>query len=185
MKNDKGITMLILVITIIVLVIIVSISIQSGNKVIMSSKLENLQTNMLLIQVKAKEYIENANFDLGTTIESVSAEEKNNRISKAKTELKGEEIVETSIFEGNINKTTEELQTENEQYIYYYKLRKNDLNDMGLNKVKTDQKNGIYIIKYDVKNLAVEVYNTVGFKDNNENSDTIYYSLSDIQNIKY
>ena len=60
MKKNRGITMVALVITIVVLLIIAGISIGAGNNAIKNSKLENLKTNMLLIEVKAKEQIENA-----------------------------------------------------------------------------------------------------------------------------
>lgn len=180
MKNNKGITMISLVITIVILLIIASISIGSGSRAITSSKLENLQTNMLLIEVKAKEYTGNANFDLGTSIDSVTDEEKSNRITKAKSELVGEEITDSSIFSGNINKTNEEISSDNSNYIYYYKLTSENLIELGLNKLKSDDKNGWYIVKYDIKKAEVEIYNTIGFKDQN----TQYYSLSDIRKIK-
>ena len=64
MKKNRGITMVALVITIVVLLIIAGISIGAGNNAIKNSKLENLKTNMLLIEVKAKEQIENAKFIL-------------------------------------------------------------------------------------------------------------------------
>ena len=64
MKKNRGITMVALVITIVVLLIIAGISIGAGNNAIKNSKLENLKTNMLLIEVKAKEQIENAKFRL-------------------------------------------------------------------------------------------------------------------------
>ena len=45
--------------------------------------------------------------------------------------------------------------------------------------VKSDEKNGWYIIKYDVKNLEVEIYNTAGF----ENDGSKYYSLTELQSV--
>ena len=68
MREDRGITITTLVITIIVLLIIAGISAGTGNKVIKSSELENVKTNMLLIKAKGKEYVENANFKLGTKL---------------------------------------------------------------------------------------------------------------------
>ncbi|MBQ2937447.1 MAG: hypothetical protein IJE05_00965 [Clostridia bacterium] len=179
MKKSKGITMVSLVITIIILVILASISIVVGNNVIKKSELENLKTNMLLIKVKGEEYIEKANFNLGTTIDTVAEEEKNNRIQKAKEELKGEEILEESVFNGNINITVDNITTDNANYIYYYKLTTQNLIDIGLSNVESDEKNGWYIIKYDIKNVQVEVYNTKGF----EKEETKYYSLSEIQDL--
>lgn len=180
MKNNKGITMIALVITIVVLLILAGISIGTGNNIIKQSNLENIKTNMLLVKVKAKEYVENANFNLGTAFDKVTDEnEKNARIEKAKAELKGKEITDISIFNTNTNISQEELTTDNSNYIYYYKLDSQNLTDMGISNVKSDEKNGWYIIKYDIKNIEIEVYNTKGF----ENNETIYYSLTELQNI--
>lgn len=177
MKKNKGITMIVLVITIIILLILSSISINVGNKVIRESELENLKTNMLLIKVKGKEYIENANFNLGTTIDTVSEEEKIKRIVTAKEKLVGEEITNADIFGGNINISQETLTSDNSNYIYYYKLSTQNLIDMGLTNVKSDLKNGWYIAKYDIKNVEIEVYNTEGFG----NDKQMYYSLTQLQ----
>lgn len=179
MKENKGITMVVLVITIIVLLILAGVSVGTGNKVIKSSELENVKTNMLLIKVKGKEYIENANFKLGTNFENLKDEEKENRVTTAKAELKGEEITDYNIFNQNMGITQETITNDNANYIYYYKLSENDLKDMGLSKVKSDEKNGYYVIKYNIKNVEVEVYNTQGF----ERDGKIHYSLSELQNL--
>lgn len=174
MKEDRGITITTLVITIIVLLIIAGISAGTGNKVIKSSELENVKTNMLLIKAKGKEYVENANFKLGTNFESSA--DKENRITTAKAELKGEEITDVSTINQNMGITQEMISGD---YIYYYKLSKDDLTNMGLSNVKSDEKNGWYIIRYDLKNVEVEVYNTLGFeKDGNK-----YFSLTELQNL--
>ena len=177
MKKDKGITMVALVITIIVLIILSGISVGTANKIIKSSELENLKTNMLLIKVKGKEYIENANFKLGTNIESSS--DKESKVTAAKEELKGEEITSSNIFDGNTNITQDTITNDNANYIYYYKLSTEDLKDMGISNVKSDEKKGCYIIKYDIKNMEIEVYNTIGF----ENEGKVYYSSTEIQNL--
>ena len=101
MKKNRGITMVALVITIVVLLIIAGISIGAGNNAIKNSKLENLKTNMLLIEVKAKEQIENAKFRLGTSFDKATEEEKTNRVNTAKNEFTGEEIVDGNIFDNN------------------------------------------------------------------------------------
>ncbi len=179
MKNNKGITLTTLVITIVVLLIIAGISIETGNNMIKKSQLENLKTNMLLIKVKGKEYAENANFKLGTSIDT--AEDKEERIVAAKAELKGEEITEDSIFNGNINITLEKILEDNVNLIYYYKLTEQNLIDIGITNVKSNKKDGWYIIKYDLKNVNIEVYNTKGFK----NEQGTYYTLNELQNIEY
>lgn len=166
-KNGmEGITLVALSITIIVLLIIAGISVYSGKDVIKRANLEELRTDMLLIEAKAKEYVENANFKLGIKIDE--AADKQERINSAKQELKGKFIENTSEF-GNIIGN-------NEEYGYYYQLNDNDLDEMGLSKVES---NGVFIIKYDIKNLEVEVYNTQGFQANGQK----YYSLTEIENL--
>ena len=176
MKKNKGITMLALVITIVVLLIILGISVGQGSNVIKRSQLENLKTNMLLIEIKAKEKAENANFKLGT---NPTEEEKKARLEEATKELIGEKITESNIFEGNINITKEKIDEDNSKNIYYYKISTQDLKNIGLPKVISDDKNGWYIIKYDIENTEIEIYNTKGF----ENEKNKYYSLTEIQEL--
>ena len=76
-KNEKGVTLIILVITVMVLMIISGIIINTGVKSIKNAQRESLKTNMLLIQAKSKEYVENANFNLGT---GEKTEEEKNKI---------------------------------------------------------------------------------------------------------
>lgn len=178
MKNNKGITLITLIITIIVILIIAGISIGVGNGVIKKSELENLKTNMLLIKVKGKEYVENANFKLGTNIDS--AADKEDKISNAKGELKGEEISNIDIFNNNVNITQEKLQEDNANYIYYYKLSTQNLIDMGLTNIKSDANKGFYIVKYDIKNNEVEVYNTKGYEEEEGN---VFFSLNEMQGL--
>ena len=64
-KSNKGITLVALVITIVVMMIIASIATYYGTEAIKKANLENIRTNMLLINAKAKEYCEEANFKLG------------------------------------------------------------------------------------------------------------------------
>lgn len=189
MKKNRGITMVALVITIVVLLIIAGISIGAGNNAIKNSKLENLKTNMLLIEVKAKEQIENAKFRLGTSFDKATEEEKTNRVNTAKSEFTGEEIVDGNIFNNNIKITTEKIKEDNKKNIYYYKLSTQNLMDMGLKNVKSDEKDGYYIVKYDLSDLydlydlkksRIEIYNTEGFDD----EGNVVYSLTDIKQVR-
>ena len=167
-RENKGITLITLVITIIVLLIIAGIAVYSGTETIKKAKLEELKTNMLLIQAKAKEYVENANFKLGTKIDEAQEEERNNRISKAKEELKGNEIQKSDI----------DITTSNKEgnYIYYYELTEDQLKEMGLPDVKSSTQNGKYMVEYDIEKAQVEIYNTKGYNGN--------YSLTDIESIE-
>lgn len=84
MKNKtNGITLISLVITIIILTILAGISIYSGKETIKKAKLEELKTNMLLIQAKARQYVEEANFKIGIGTE----EEKNAKTATVRKEI--------------------------------------------------------------------------------------------------
>ncbi len=168
--KQKGITLVALSITIIVLLIIAGIIISSGRSVIRRAKLEELKTNMLLIEAKAKEYVENANFKLGIEFDKATDTDKENRIEHAKQELKGELIEDTNQYGTVIGNQS------NEENKYFYQLNQTDLEQMGLSKVEGE---GIYIIQYDIQNLKVEIYNTEGFKNENQ----MYYSLSEIESL--
>lgn len=173
MKSIRGITMIALVVTIILLLILAGISIGTWNNIIEESKLENIKTNMLLIEVKAKELVQNANFNLGTSYDSMTDENlKIERLQQAKLQLKGEMIENINEFNIGVDKATDELEI-------YYKLSTEDINSMGITNINSDNKNGWYIVKYNIRNIEVEIYNTKGFETENK----VYYSLTDIQNL--
>ena len=173
MKKNEGITMLVLVITVILLLILSGISINTGNK--------NIKTNMLLIEVKGKEYVENGNFNLGTSFDKLTDEnEKNKRIELAKSKLKGTEITSVSDLNSNFGITQEQFQQEQTNLIFYYKLTKEDLEELGMSNEDSNNQKGGYIIKYDLKNMELEIYNTIGFKS----GDKTYYSLSELENLE-
>ena len=46
--------------------------------------------------------------------------------------------------------------------------------------VKSDEKDGYYIVKYDLKNSTIEIYNTEGFDD----EGNVVYSLTDIKQVR-
>ena len=60
-KENKGITLIALMVTIIILLIIVGIAIYNGKETIQKANLEELRTNMLLIEAKAKGLVEEKN----------------------------------------------------------------------------------------------------------------------------
>ena len=86
-KNENGITTVVLTITIIILLILAGITVYTGKDSIQKANIEGLKTNMLLIQTKAREYVENASFDLGIDPQNATEEMKTN----AKNELNGED----------------------------------------------------------------------------------------------
>ena len=177
MKLNRGITIISLIIVIILLLIIAGISVGAGQGVIKKSELENEKTNMLLIKAKTKQYLENASFQLGTSFEKLTDEnEKSARIESAKAELKGTQITSDNIAQFSNFISQNDLNATN---VFYYFLSDSDLSDMGIGDVKSDEKNGIFVVKYDLANNEIEVYNSKGYE---EDSKT-YYSLTDIENL--
>lgn len=160
-KNNKGLTLIALTITIIILLILASITIYSGKESIKKAQLESLKTNMLLIKAKAKEYVEQASFKNGVNKSEISEE--------AKNELKGKEANASDYSKQNITINGGEI---------LYKLTSDNLKEMGLKDVKLGS-NEEYLVKYNIKDVTVEVYNTSGY----ENNGTTVYSLSELEKI--
>lgn len=174
LKEESGVTMIALVVTIIVLLILASITMYGGTDIIDKSRLEGLKTSMLLIQAKAKAYVENASFELGIKPEEATEEMK----AKSRAELEGEEkgtkvnltdpIVEQLL---KIGIKQEDIEKGN-----VYVLATENLKKMGINGTKSNEKSGYYVIVYNLEEISAEIYNTVGYKN--------IYSLTDIENIK-
>lgn len=163
-KNNNGVTLVALTITIIVLLILAGIGVYNGGETIKKAQLESLKTNMLLIQAKTKACCEEASFKLGTE-ENVSEE----KINNAKASLKGTEIT-----------NSEQIQIDSSKKEYAYKLTTDTLKDMGINGVDSNEKEGYYLVKYNLTDVTVEVYNTKGFTKDGKT----YYSLSDLQKLQ-
>ena len=174
LKNNKGITLMTLVITIIVLLIIVSITVNYGIDSINKAQIQNMQTNMLLIEAKAKKYVENANFQLGVKPDEATDEMK----EKSSNELKGKKVTENdgivSILT-SIGISIEEIKNGNT-----YQVSNEDLAEMGIKGVVSNAEKGWYIIVYDVVNANAKIYNTNGIKTD----DGEKYCLDDIRNIE-
>lgn len=164
----EGITLISLVITIIVLLIIVGITVYSGIGTIKKAKLEELRTNMLLIQAKAKEYVEEANFQIGPSkdIEESKKEEVRNKVYVEEAKL--QKANETEISAPSSIPVTE-----------CYSITEEALRVWGLEKIELNEGED-YLIKFDDTNATVEVYNTKGYDDNG----TIKYSLTEIDSIQ-
>lgn len=167
MKSNKGITLVALAITIVVVLILASITINYGTKAIKKSQLENMKTNMLLIKAKAKEYVEQANFKAGV----------NNEYKDENGNLK--EVVASELKGTLENDTFSYITLDDGQYLYNVN---SELENMGLKNVNIDNgKNEKYLVRYDVKNATVEIYNTIGYNDNG----TTKNSLTQLEQIEY
>lgn len=173
MRSNKGITLAVLVITIVVLLIIASISIGTGNKVIKSSELENMITNMLLIEAKALECVEEVNFKLGpnnqkideiTSIRENVYEYGNDNSAKLK-----------KISELNSERPDITIPSEIPQDETVYWVTEETMQKWGINKIKLLEGEA-YLIKFNETEAKVEIYNTLGFNGK--------YSLTDINEIE-
>ena len=166
MSKNKGVTIISLVITIIILLIIAGISIQSGKDIIKQAQLEELKTNMLLIEAKAKGYVEEANFKMGINPDDAKKSEVRTEvyINNAKLATASDITADSSI-------PTSEC----------YKLTPEAIEEWGLNKIEI-QEGEYYLIQFkdtitaENTSLSVEIYNTKGYNGK--------YSLTEIEQIE-
>ena len=164
--NNKGVTLISLVITIIVLLIIAGISINSGKDIIKKAKLEELKTNMLLIEAKAKEYVEEANFKMGINPDEAK-----------KSEIRTEVYINTAKLEPASDISADSSIPTSE----CYKLTQEAIEVWGLNDIEIEE-GEYYLIQFkdeiteENTKLSVEIYNTKGYNGKN--------SLAEIEQIE-
>ena len=163
-RKENAITLISLAITVIVILIISSVATYSGKEIIRKGKLEELRTNMLLIQAKAKEDVEDANFKMGLAPDETRKEEVRKSVY-----VDGAKLEEVNAQEYGIDNSS-----------VCYKVTKETLNIWGLDKIELKD-NEDYLIAFDDENATVEIYNTKGFVD--DNGDT-RNSLTDIEEIR-
>lgn len=156
----EGVTLISLIVTIVVLLIIASITVYSGKDTIKRAKLEELRTNMLLIQAKAKEYVEEANFKMGPTPDD------------SKKESVRKEVYED---EAKLQKATNTAAPSSIPVADCYKVTAETLKEWGLDKIELVEGEE-YLINFNDKDATVEVYNTKGYDGK--------YSLTEIDNIE-
>ena len=166
-RSNTGITLVSLTKTIIVLIIIASISIYSGRGIIKEAKLEELRTNMLLIQAKAKEYVEQANFKIGQT-----QDESTKATIREEVYVTGAGL--TKAQDAGITVPSAITLTEN-----FYVVTSTALQNWGLGDIQLEE-DEYYLIEFNDTDATVEIYNTLGFTDN----ETIKYSLTEIDAIE-
>lgn len=180
LNGQRGITLIALVITIVVLIIITGISITKANDLANVAKSETIETNMLTIKAKAKEYIENVDSlnwaldDSNKNDEGLSTKEVKNR-----EELQGEKyqltLIEDETIYNNYSNWYEDGYT-------YYALGKEALDKMNLSSLW--EEGNFYIIRYpledgDIENLEMDIINANGIKY----KSTTYYKLSELEEV--
>lgn len=160
-KKENGVTLIALIVTIIILTVIASIAIYSGSDTIKKAKLEEIKTNMLLIEAKAREYVEDANFKMGINPDDAKKNQVRNDIYVNEAKLTKTSSVPSNINVKDINNC--------------YDVTNDTLNSWGLDKIEVEE-NEKYIIEFDEQNASVEIYNTLGYNGK--------YSLTDIEKIE-
>lgn len=138
--GNKGLTITTLAITIVVIIMLASIGIYTGTDIIKRANLQNINTNMMLIQAKTKTIMEQAKFNKDTS------NYKGTKLTELGDNKKVDELIENHIIERNEN---------------YYFLTQTNLNEMGLEKIKADDG---YIVEYETN----EIIYVKGFSANNQ-----------------
>lgn len=169
MKKENGITLVALTITIIVMLIIASITTYYGTDLIKEAKLQDLRTNMLLIQAEAKKGLEEVCFQTAN-LDPTKTEDAQ-KISQIKTEANkktesGEQVLKgIPINDSGASEAKSALPSGVSADENCYYLDEATLNDMGLKDLNADEY-GYFIVRYDFSNISVEVINTKGYKGN-------------------
>ena len=165
-KNNKGVTLIVLVITIIVILILAGITINAGTETIKKAQFETLRTNMLLIRAKAKEYCEEANFKVGPVQEPTEED-----IKKGTDFLSNDKNLSTPETTPSIIDDT---------FNFIAELDNETLKSMGLNEVANTNNAGTFYVGFKIKDNKVEVYNSNGY---NATDGKTYYKLSEIEKL--
>ena len=165
MEKQKGITLISLTITIVVIMILAGITTYIGKDLIKETKLQDLKTNMLLIQAKAKEYVEEVSFQKANITDAAKIEEIKTQNLKGHKLIENEEIKSIAENLGKIDTT---------KIDEYYYLSEQDLVDMGIEKLSAKDY-GYFIIRYNIQDIKVEVINTNGYNGN--------YTLEELNNL--
>lgn len=163
-KREEGITLVALAITIIILIILASIAIYNGGDTIKKAKLDELKTNMLLIEAKAKGLVEEANHQIGLPTASDYA---NKQIT-----VREELYINTAKMQSASNLSLPAGIPKDEKL---YEVTKETMENWGMENIKLEE-GEYYLVKMDDVNAEVEVYNTLGYNGK--------YSLTEIDKIE-
>ena len=164
MKNENGVSLPILLVVVVVIAIVATVIGKYGMLMMTETKLQDLRTDMLLIQAETKKDLEEIRFQ--TVNLDSNKEEDFEKIKQIRQEcLKGKPVQETDILN---NIPTEISIDEN---CYY--LDESILKDIGV-KETDSEKYGYYIVKYDFDNTTTEVMNTKGYEGQ--------YTLTQLEN---
>lgn len=171
MKNNKGITMLSLVISLVVLMILATITMYYGNSAMKEAKLQDLKTNMLIIQASLKSDLEKYHFETNNLEDSEKEEKKAEYLKGKKIEQAGEveAIFNQLDVQVNLKEQVNEDYSQVDGKFEYYYLDTTTLNQIGLKDVQSNEEDGYYIVAYSMNSVysnIIEVINTKGYLGN-------------------
>lgn len=156
-KENKGITLVALTIMIVIILILAGTTIYSGKKIIQETKLEGLKTNMLLIEAKARGYVEEVNFKMGPEKDATKKEEAIQQIYIDEVGFKKADDASLSISVP---------QGSGIDLSSCYCVTQDALKNMGLEKIETEE-GEYYLIQFNEDDaIVVNIYNTIGYKGN-------------------
>ena len=154
MEKQKGVAIPVLIIGIVIIIAIASLIIHYVENIVEKNRLQDLRTNMLLIQAETKKDLEEVCFQ--TVNLDAKKEEDLTKINEIKKEnLKGILVQDSEIK----NSIPQEVTID--ENCYY--LDETILNEMGIKDLNSETY-GYFIVKYDFTNIAVEVINTKGYE---------------------
>lgn len=154
MRKQNGVAIPVLIIGIVIIIAIASIIVHYVEDMVEENRLQDLRTNMLLIQAETKKDLEEVCFQTANL--DSKKEEDLATINEIKNEnLKGK-LVQGSEIENSI---PQEINID--ENCYY--LDENNLSEIGVKDLDSNEY-GYFIVKYDFSNITVEVMNTKGYE---------------------
>ena len=161
MKNENGKSNILLIIIIILIIIAVGVAIEYLKKMLTISNLQDLKTNMLIMQAETKKGLDN--FCFQTANLDKENEENLNKINQIKeANLKGIKLADAS---EEVKKSVEQLPSEVEIDENCYYLDDETLSRMGIDEKRIKQYE-YFIAKYDFSKITVEIISTKGYNGN-------------------
>ena len=154
MKEQDGISMIILIIAIGVIMIVVAVIANYAQIMMKEKEFQDLRTNMLFIQAETKKGLEAVCFQIANLdINKADDAAKINDVKKENLKgipLKGSEVEESMPSDIEVNEN-------------FYYLDESTLNEIGVKDFDSN-KYGFLVVKYDFTNANVEVIITKGYE---------------------
>ncbi len=154
MKKQNGVAIPILIIGIVIIIAIATVIVHYAKNMVEENRLQDLRTNMLLIQAETKKDLEKVCF------QTANLDNKKEEDLAKINEIKKENLKGTLVQGSEIEKSIPQEITIDENCYY---LDEKNLTEMGVKDLDSVEY-GYFIVKYDFSNITVEVMNTKGYE---------------------